>query len=53
MYSSIGVNNNKVNNNIKVTASGKRPKINIKKNNGLIPRGNTLDNRHVQVPQVK
>lgn len=49
VYTSVGSNHSKLNTSKGDTAaaSTKRSKVNIKKsNNGLMPRGNTLDNRY-------
>lgn len=32
---------------------GKKPKINIKKSNGLMPRGNTIDSRYAPQPNTQ
>jgi hypothetical protein len=36
-----------------ITTGGKKPKINIKKSNGLMPRGNTIDNRYAGPFQIQ
>ncbi len=48
IYNSVGSNNSKLNTSNNGNMVNKKPKINVKKSNGLMPRGNTLDNRYKQ-----
>jgi len=46
VYTSIGSTGSKLNTSKSGSQAAKKPKVNLKKNNGLMPRGNTLDNRY-------
>ena len=51
IYNSIGSNSSKLNTSKSGNQAVKKAKINVKKSSGLMPRGNTLDNRYHQNDQ--